>query len=403
MTDQLRSQFPALEQDVHGRRLVYLDNAATMQRPRQVLDVMNAFYERDNANINRSAHELSRRAADSYESARGDIQLFINAAHKEEIIFTKGCTEALNLAAQSWGRRNLREGDLVLLSEMEHHASLVPWQMVAEEKGARVEAIPITDTGEVDLDAYGQLLEKGPKVVGVKHVCNALGTVNPIKDLASLAHAAGAIFIADGAQGLAHGSVDVQDLGVDFYSMAAHKVYGPMGVGALYGRREILEEMPPWQGGGDMIRTVSFEGTTFRGLPQRFEPGTPYVPGAVGFAEALRFVREVGLEEIKHHEGSLLQELEQELEGVPHLTIHGRAREKAALVSFTVEGIHPHDLGTILDRHGVAVRTGHHCCMPLMRRLGLPATVRASLALYNTKQDIKVLIEALMTARKIFA
>lgn len=403
MTAHLRSQFPALDQLIHGRPLTYLDNGATMQRPQRVLDAMDAFYVHDNANINRSAHELSRRATESYESARATIQTFINAEHKEEIVFTKGCTEALNLVAQSWGRQNLKAGDLILLSHMEHHASIVPWQLIAEEKQATVKPIPITDQGEIDLDAYDELLKLNPKVVGIKHVCNTLGTINPIKLLAEKARTHGAIFVADGAQGLAHGKVDVQDLGVDFYSMAAHKTYGPMGLGALYGKRAICEGMPPWQGGGDMIRVVSFEGTTFREIPNRFEPGTPNAVGAVGFAEALNFVSEVGLEKIQAYEGELREEMEASLLGIPGLKIHGRASEKAALVSFTVDGIHPHDLGTILDRHGVAVRTGHHCCMPLMKRLGLPATVRASLALYNTKQDIKVLIEALHAARTIFA
>jgi cysteine desulfurase/selenocysteine lyase len=403
MTDDLRSQFPALNQEVHGRRLTYLDNAATMQRPQRVLDAMDAFYVHDNANINRSAHELSRRATEAYEAARQTIQSFVNAEHKEEIIFTKGCTEALNLVAQSWGRANLKAGDLILLSLMEHHASIVPWQLIAQEKGATVKPIPITDRGEIDLEAYDNLLRENPKVVGIKHICNTLGTINPIKNLAEKAHEAGAIFVADGAQGLAHGSVDVQDFGVDFYAMAPHKTYGPMGVGALYGKRQLLENMPPWQGGGDMIRVVSFEGTTFREIPNRFEAGTPNPPGAVGFGEAIRFIQETGLDKIAAFENDLRQEMEGELTQIPGLKIHGQAETKAALVSFTIDGIHPHDLGTILDRHGVAVRTGHHCCMPLMRRLGLPATVRASLALYNTKQDIKVLIEALHAARKIFA
>lgn len=400
----LALEFPALHQEVHGSRLVYLDNAATTQKPRCVLQAMDDYYREDNANVHRGVHTLSQRATDKFEAVRDRLQRHINASHREEVIFTKGCTEALNLVASSWGRMALRSGDVVLVSGMEHHANIVPWQMAAEAAGAAVEPIPITDRGEIDLGAYEALLGSRPvKMVAVKQACNAMGTRNPISAMARMAHAAGALITVDGAQGLPHGEVDVQAMGADFYSMSAHKAYGPMGVGALYGRRELLESMPPYQGGGDMIRTVSFEKTTYNSLPNKFEAGTPHVSGVIGFGEALAWLERTGPEAIRAHEASLLAEAAARLRETPGIRIIGEAEDKEAIISFVVEGVHPHDLGTILDRQGVGIRTGHHCCMPLMRRMNVPATARASFAAYNTKEDIDVLIAAVGQARAIFA
>ncbi len=400
--EAIRAEFPALDQKVKGRRLAYLDSTASTQRPRSVLAAMEDFYTRDNANVHRGVHTLSQRATDRFEAARERLRAFINAGSTKEIIFTKGCTEAINLVAQSWGRANLKEGDVILLSHMEHHANIVPWQLVAEQTGAIVSPIPITDDGDVDLAAYADLLNSRVKMVGVKHVCNAIGTINPVPEMTRLAHAVGARVMVDGAQGLSHQKVDVRDLDADFYSISAHKAYGPMGFGALYGKEELLQAMPPYQAGGDMIRTVSFEKTTFNDLPNKFEPGTPYVPGAIGFAAALDFMEEVGFDAIQAHEQELAEYGREQLLSVPGVALVGNARHRTGILSFTVEGIHPHDIGTVLDEYGVAIRTGHHCCMPLMRRLGLPATARASLALYNVKDDINVMIEALHEARRIF-
>jgi cysteine desulfurase/selenocysteine lyase len=400
----LALEFPALHQDVNGSQLVYLDNAATTQKPRCVLQAMDDYYREDNANVHRGVHTLSQRATDKFEQARDRLLRHIHARYREEIIFTKGCTEALNLVASSWGRMSLRSGDVVLVSGMEHHANIVPWQMAAEAAGASVEPIPISDRGEIDLEGCESLLRSRPvKMVAVKQACNAMGTRNPIALLARMAHEAGALITVDGAQGLPHGSVDVQAMGADFYSMSAHKAYGPMGVGALYGRRELLEAMPPYQGGGDMIRTVSFEKTTYNTLPNKFEAGTPHVSGVIGFGEALAWLERTGPEAIRAHEEQLLREATARLLDTPGIRIIGEAEDKEAIISFVVEGVHPHDLGTILDRQGVAIRTGHHCCMPLMRRMRVPATARASFAAYNTNQDIEVLIAAVGQARAIFA
>jgi cysteine desulfurase / selenocysteine lyase len=401
--DLIQKQFPVLGRKVHGRRLVYLDNAATMQRPEVVLEAMNQFSRTMNANVHRGVHTLSQEATDSFEAAREIVRDFVGAAESSEIIWTKGCTESLNLVAMSWGLANLKSGDEILLSTMEHHADIVPWQLVAERTGAVIRPIPISDECVIDLDALRAMVGPKTKVVGVKHVCNATGVINPVKEMGEIAHSVGAILVVDGAQALAHVKVDVRDLGADFYAMSSHKVYGPMGVGAVYGRREHLEAMPPFMGGGDMIRSVSFEKTTFNTIPNKFEPGTPNVPGVIGFARALDWVIVQGLEGLASHENELAVETRGALMEFEGVRLIGKSDNQAAVVSFVTEFAHPHDLGTILDEFGVAVRTGHHCCMPLMSRLGIPGTVRASFAAYNTKEDIKVLIEGLSKAREIFS
>lgn len=397
-----RVDFPCLLKEVKGRRLVYLDNAATTQRPLAVLREMDDLYETDNANVHRGVHTLSQRATDRYEAVRHKLANRIGAKDANEIIFTKGCTEAINLVAAAWGRTNLRPGHVILVSAMEHHANIVPWQMIAEEKGAKVVPIPISDEGILDLEALEKQLQNFPvAMVAVKHVCNTLGTVNPISQIAKLVKESGSLILIDGAQGLAHEEVDVSTWGVDFYTVSGHKAYGPFGVGALWGKAELLNQMPPYQGGGDMIRKVSFEGTTFNVIPNKFEAGTPNVAGVVGFGAALDLLESVGPKKIQAHEAALLRLAEESLREIEGLRIHGNAPGKAGIISFTIDGIHPHDIGTILDGFGVAIRTGHHCCMPLMHRLGLPATARASLAVYNVKEDIEVLIQGLTQVKKI--
>lgn len=401
---QVRDQFPALKQNIHGAPLAYLDSAATTQRPQVVLDAVDHFYESDNANVHRGVHTLSQRATDDFDNARRIIQSHINAAHDSEIIFTKGCTESINLVAQSWGRElALREGDIVLLSTMEHHANIVPWQIAAERVGATVKPIPIFDTGELDLAALERMLDERVKLVGIKHVCNALGTINPVANVVKLARKVGARVLVDGAQALAHQRVDVVAWDVDFYSMSSHKVYGPMGVGALFAKKKLLEEMPPYQSGGDMIKTVTFEKTTFNDPPNKFEPGTPNVGGVVGFGRALEFVQSLGIDRVDAHERQLARlaaDLLQEIEGV---RIIGNTPDKVGIVSFTLDDVHPHDVGTVLDRQGIAVRTGHHCCMPLMIRLGIPATTRASFAVYNTEEEVHRLVAGVKRAKEILA
>lgn len=392
-----------MEEEIRGRRLIYLDNAATTQKPWTVLRAMQHYYQHNNANVHRGAHKLAERATASFDESREKVQRAIHASSSREIVITKGCTESLNLVAQTWGRANLRAGDLVLLSHMEHHANIVSWQLVCEQVGARIEPIPITDVGEIDLDAYQKLLEMSPKVVGVVHVSNSLGTVNPIKKMAAMAHDSGAIFVADGAQALAHLPVDVVDLGVDFYSLSAHKAYGPTGVGALYGREKLLEAMPPFMGGGDMIKTVSFEKTTFADLPSKFEPGTPNIAGVVGWGAALDFMLEMDMNAAWRHEDELLHVTSERLLQVPGLKILGNAKDKVAVISFVMDAAHPHDIGTVLDQQAIAIRTGHHCCMPLMKRLGINGTARASLAMYNTHEEIDYLVRGLDRVIEVFA
>jgi cysteine desulfurase/selenocysteine lyase len=399
---RVRTDFPILAQRVHDRPLVYLDNANTTQKPEAVIVATDHYYRADNANIHRSTHLLSERATRAYESARARVQRLINARESREIVFTRGCTEAINLVAHSWGRANLRPGDEVLLTWMEHHSNIVPWQLVAEQTGARLRVVPITDAGEVDLDAYDAALTGPVKIAAIVHVSNALGTVNPVRDMIGRAHARGVPVLVDGAQAVPHLPVDVQQLDCDFYAFSAHKMYGPTGSGALYGKAALLEAMPPYQGGGDMIASVSFEKTTYNVPPYRFEAGTPNIAGVVGFGAAVDYLRSFPVEAIVRHEHDLLEYATARLEATPGVRIIGRARERAGVVSFVMENVHPHDIGTILDREGVAIRTGQHCTQPVMDRFGIPATARASFAIYNTRDDVDALVAGLETVRAMF-
>lgn len=399
----VRTQFPILGEVIDGKPLVYLDNAASTQKPRAVLDAVTRYYEHDNANVHRGVHTLSERATIAFESARETTARFIGAKSSAEIVFTRGTTEALNLVASSYGGDVLREGDEVLLTEMEHHANIVPWQMVCARTGAKIRVAPIHDNGELDMAAYAWLLGERTKIVAVAHVSNALGTVNPVAEISRLAHEAGARVVVDGAQGIAHGPVDVAALGCDFYAFSGHKMYAPMGIGALWGRWELLEAMPPWQGGGEMILTVTFEKSTYNVAPYKFEAGTPDVGGAVGMAAAMDWMDAIGREHIAAHEHALLQYSYAALRSVPGLTIIGNAREKAGVHSFVLDGVHPHDVGTILNHEGIAVRTGHHCAQPVMERYKVAATSRASFGVYNTTAEVDRLVQGLTKVRELFA
>lgn len=396
------ADFPILARPVHGRRLAYLDNGATTQKPLAVIEAERRFYLESNANIHRGVHWLSQHATELYDAARATVQRFINAAHADEIVFTRGTTEAINLVAQSWGRAELRAGDEILVTTMEHHSNIVPWQLLCEQTGAVLKVVPVSEAGELDLAAFDVLLNHRTQLVAITHVSNALGSINPVAELTARAHAAGAVVLVDGAQAVAHQAVDVQAIGCDFYAFSGHKLYGPTGIGALYGRRSILNAMPPWQGGGDMIRTVSFERSTYAEPPQRFEAGTPNIAGAIGLAAAIDYVREVGIERIAAHEHALLEYATAAVNAIRGVRLVGTAQHKAGILSFLVDGIHPHDLGTILDAEGVAIRAGHHCAMPLMTRFGIPGTARASLAMYNTRADIDALVAAIDKAQDLF-
>ena len=396
------ADFPILARPVHGRRLAYLDNGATTQKPLAVIEAERRFYLESNANIHRGVHWLSQHATELYDGARATVQRFINAAHADEIVFTRGTTEAINLVAQSWGRAELRAGDEILVTTMEHHSNIVPWQLLCEQTGAVLKVVPVSDAGELDLAAFDALLNHRTQLVAITHVSNALGSINPVAELTARAHAAGAVVLVDGAQAVAHQAVDVQAIGCDFYAFSGHKLYGPTGIGVLYGRSGILKAMPPWQGGGDMIRTVSFERSTWADAPQRFEAGTPNIAGAIGLAAAIDYVRAVGIERIAAHEHALLDYATAAVGAIPGVRLVGTARHKAGILSFLVDGIHPHDLGTILDAEGVAIRAGHHCAMPLMTRFGIPGTARASLAMYNTRADIDALVAAIDKAQDLF-
>jgi len=401
---RLREDFPILHQTLrHGHSLVYLDNAATTQKPRAVIDALVHYYERDNANIHRGVHELSQRSTAAFEEARTKVQRFLGAAHPSEIVFTRGTTEAINLVAQSWGRANIGSGDEVLISAMEHHSNIVPWQMLCEEKGARLRVLPIDDRGELVMDELPRLLGPRTKLLALAHVSNALGTVNPVREIIELAHERGVAVLVDGAQAVAHTRVDVRDLGCDFYCFSGHKLYGPTGIGVLYGRSELLEAMAPWQGGGDMIASVTFEKTTYSVLPHKFEAGTPHIEGAIGLGVAIDYVQSVGLDAIAAYEADLLAYGTRALQGVRRVRLIGTARQKASVLSFVMEGVHPHDVGTILDQEGIAIRTGHHCAQPVMDRFGVPATARASLAFYNTRDEIDALVAGLGTVAEVFA
>jgi cysteine desulfurase/selenocysteine lyase len=399
---RIRQDFPILHQRVHGRPLAYLDNANTTQKPRAVIAATERYYAEDNANVHRSTHLLSERATQAYEGARAKVQRFVNAASPREIVFTRGCTESINLVAGSWGRANLRPGDEVVLTWLEHHSNIVPWQMVCEQTGARLRVVPVDDAGEVSLEAFEEALGERTRFVSIIHVSNAIGTVNPVREMIALAHRRGVPVLVDGAQAVPHLPVDVQALGCDFYAFSAHKMYGPTGIGALYGRAELLEAMPPWQGGGDMIASVTFEKTTYNTLPYKFEAGTPNIAGAVGFGAAVDYLQQFDMGAIVRHERDLLEYATARLEAVPGVRLIGRARERLGVVSFVMEGVHPHDVGTVLDRQGVAVRTGQHCAQPVVERFGVPATVRASFGLYNTREEIDALVEGLAVVREIF-
>jgi cysteine desulfurase/selenocysteine lyase len=400
---RVRADFPILSETVRGGRpLVYLDNAATSQKPRQVIDAISRFYASENANIHRGLHYLSERATTAYDAAREKVARFLGAASSSEIVFTSGTTEGINLVAQSWGRSTLGPGDEVLVTGMEHHANLVPWQQVCEQTGAGFRAVPITDRGELDLDALDRLLTDRTRLFAVGHVSNALGTVNPVRELAARAHAHGAMVLVDGAQSAPHMAIDVSELDCDFFACSAHKLYGPTGIGVLYGRKAILERMPPWQTGGDMVERVTLERTTWAEPPARFEAGTPPIAAVIGLAAAIDYVESVGLGPIGAWEGQLLARATELIGALPGARLVGTAREKAGVLSFVLEGIHPHDVGTVLDDEGVAVRAGHHCAQPVMQRFGIPATVRASFAFYNTPDEIEALVRGVERARNVF-
>jgi cysteine desulfurase/selenocysteine lyase len=400
--EAVRRDFPILGETVRGRPLVYLDNAATTQKPRQVLDRLARFYGAENANVHRGVHLLSERATDAYEQARRTVARFLGASESSEIVFVRGTTEAVNLVARTYGRTHVGQGDEVVLTAMEHHSNIVPWQMLCEERGARLRVVPMTDAGELRVDDYERLLSDRTRLVAVVHVSNALGTINPVESLTAMAHDRGIPVLVDGAQAVAHLPVDVQALGCDFYAFSGHKVFGPTGIGVLYGRKPLLDAMPPYQGGGDMIRSVTFARTEYNDVPYKFEAGTPNIAGAVGLAAALDYLEGIGFGAVSAHEHELLIHGTEALSRIPGLRLTGTAPEKAGILAFVLDGIHPHDIGTILDREGVAIRTGHHCCQPLMDRLGVPATARASLALYNTRDEIDALAGALERVRKVF-
>jgi cysteine desulfurase / selenocysteine lyase len=399
----MKEDFPILHQEVRGHRLVYLDNAATSQKPRAVIEAIRRYYEEDNANIHRGVHLLSERATELHEKARVKVRAFLNAREDREIIFTRGTTESINLVAQTFGRLRVKSGDEIVISAMEHHSNIVPWQMLCEQVGAKLRVIPMTDAGELVLEDYEKLLNDRTRLVAVAHVSNALGTINPVHGMIRKAHARGVPVLLDGAQAVPHMPVDVRDLDCDFYAFSGHKMCGPTGIGVLYGKRELLEKMPPYQGGGDMIRMVTFEKTLYNDLPFKFEAGTPNIEGAVGLGAAVDYLSEIGMTRIAARESELLAYGTEALRRVPGLKIIGTAREKAGVLSFTLDEIHPHDIGTILDQEGIAIRTGHHCAMPVMERLGIPATARASLAFYNTKEDLDDLVKGLEKVRKVFA
>ncbi|HEX6212611.1 MAG TPA: cysteine desulfurase [Methylomirabilota bacterium] len=400
--DRVRKDFPALHQEVNGRPLVYLDSAATSQKPQVVIDALVAYYSRDNANVHRGVHRLSERATEAYETARIGIQRHLNAASPREIVFVRQATEGINLVAASLGRTLVGAGDEIVISAIEHHANIVPWQMLCEEKGARLRVVPVDDRGELIMEEYARLLGPRTRLVAMTQVSNALGTVVPIKDVIDLAHRHDVPVLVDGAQAVPHQRVDLQEMDCDFFVFSGHKAFGPTGIGVLYGKEAWLERMPPYQGGGDMIKAVTFEKTIYNELPYKFEAGTPHIAGAIGLAAGLAYIAGLGLDHIAEYEHGLLEHGTALLAAVPGVRLIGTARHKAAVLSFVLEGVHPHDLGTILDHHGVAIRAGHHCAMPVMTRFGVPATARASLAFYNTRAELQTLAEAVDAARELF-
>jgi len=398
----VRRDFPILSGTANGRPLVYLDNAATSQKPRAVIESLTRFYQTENANIHRGVHELSQRATLAYEAARAKLQRFLNAGDPHEVIFVRGATEAINLVASSLGRIRFRPGDEVVISAMEHHSNLVPWQIACEITGARLRVIPMSDAGELDLDALRHMLGDRTRLVAVVHVSNSLGTINPVPEIVRMAHDAGVPVLVDGAQAAPHMPIDVQELDADFYALSGHKMFGPTGIGVLYGKAKLLETMPPYQGGGEMIRAVTFEKTTYAPLPAKFEAGTPHIAGAIGLGAAVDYLRGLSWEWIQHHEHDLLEYATEQLRFIPGLRIVGTAAQKAAVISFVLEGVHAHDIGTILDQSGIAIRTGHHCTQPVMDRLGIPATARASFAFYNTREEVDALVRGVQEVRAVF-
>ncbi|HLF93605.1 MAG TPA: cysteine desulfurase [Planctomycetota bacterium] len=399
---KVREDFPILKTLVRGKPLVYLDNAATTQKPRAVIDAVRTYYESQNANIHRGVHTLSELGTRLFEDARVKVQRFLNAADPKEIVFVRGATEAINLVAQSFARPTMKAGDEVLVTHMEHHSNIVPWQMLRDEKGAVLRVAPIDDRGDLRMDEFEKLLTPRTKLVSVAHVSNALGTVNPVKRIVSLAHDRRIPVLLDGAQAAPHLPVDVRDLDCDFYALSGHKLFGPTGIGVLYGKASLLEAMPPWQGGGDMILSVTFEKTRYNHLPHKFEAGTPHIEGAIGLGAAIDYLQKLGMETIRSYEDDLLDHGTKVLSQVPGLRMIGTAREKAGVLSFDLEGVHPHDVGTILDQEGIAIRTGHHCAQPVMERFGVPATARASLAFYNTKEELDLLARGLRKVSDVF-
>ncbi|HUB20696.1 MAG TPA: cysteine desulfurase [Acidobacteriaceae bacterium] len=401
--ERIRKDFPILQTKVHGHPLVYLDNAATAQKPQAVIDALVRYYENENANIHRGVHYLSQLATEEFEKARALVRAFVNAARASEIIFTRGTTEALNLVAQTYGRANVSARDEVLITALEHHSNIVPWQLLCAEKGAKLQVVPISDAGEVLVEEYATLLGPKTKIVAIAHVSNALGTINPLEQMIAMAHERGAVVVVDGAQAVPHLKVDVQALGADFYAFSGHKMYGPTGIGALYGKQALLEAMPPWQGGGDMISSVTFKKTTYNKVPHKFEAGTPDMAGVAGLKAAIEYMNGIGIEKIAAHEHDLLEYATEVIGALPGVRLIGTAREKASVLSFVLEEAHPHDIGTILDQQGIAVRTGHHCAQPVMERFQIPATVRASFAVYNTKSEVDALARGIRKVREVFA
>jgi len=400
---KIREDFPILKQQVHGRPLVYLDNAATTQKPQVVIDSLVRYYSSDNANIHRGVHTLSERATEAYEQARASIRSFLNAGDVREIIFVRGATEAINLVAQSYGRIHIGEADEVIISAMEHHSNIVPWQILCDQQRANLRVIPINDDGELLLDEFEKMVNAKTKFISIAHVSNALGTINPVREIVALAHRWNIPVLVDGAQASPHLEVDVRNLDCDFYVFSGHKVYGPTGIGVLYGKADLLDSMPPYQAGGDMIASVTFEETLYNRLPYKFEAGTPNVAGAIGLGTAIEYVKAIGLGNIAAHEHALLAFATSRLASIPGTRLIGTAKEKAAVLSFVLDGIHPHDIGTVLDQEGIAIRTGHHCAQPLMQRFGVPATARASFGMYNTTEEIDTLLAGVHKAREVFA
>ena len=400
---RIREDFPILKQQVHGKPLVYLDNAATSQKPQSVIDALTRYYTTENSNVHRGIHYLSERATYDYEDARGKIRKLLNASDDREIVYVRGTTEGINLVAQSYGGQHVGEGDEVIISAMEHHSNIVPWQILCQERGAHLRVIPINDAGELIMDEYEKLLSPRTKLVSIVHLSNSLGTINPVEQIIEMAHSRSIPVLLDGAQSIQHMTIDVQKLDCDFLVFSGHKLFGPTGIGALYGKADLLESMPPYQGGGDMIKSVTFEKTIYNSLPYKFEAGTPNIAGAIGLGAAVDYVMDVGLDRASAYEHELLEYGTERLSTISGLRMIGTAKEKAAILSFVLDGIHPHDIGTILDSEGIAIRTGHHCTQPVMDRFGVPATARASLAFYNTKEDIDALVKGIDKVLEVFS